>query len=814
MNRAARLMSIAHGGQVLLSSVCADLFREAPRPGIELRDLGEHRLRDLSRGEVVYQLVVVGLDEDFPALRSLDAFPSNLPAGLSSFVGRDAELASVAAALGEHRLVTVTGVGGVGKTRLATQVAADVLPRFADGAWFCELAGAGDPDSLVETVAATVGARPQAEASILDSVVEFLRGRSVLLVLDNCEHLLTPTGRFAAQVLSRCPKVRILATSREGLAVDGERVIPIGSLTVPEATDVASIAASEAVQLFAVRGAAVRDGFTVDDRNAVPVSEICTRLDGIPLAIELAAARLGGMSAFEIAGLLDERFRLLTGGRRLAVERHQTLRSTIDWSYELLTDRERAVFERLGVFVGSFDTAAAVSVVQDGVLERWDVLDALADLVAKSMLTAETTTEGVTRYQLLETLRQYARERLEEAGTTDHFRRHHVAHYAGWAEEAGGGLVSPRELVWRAALYAELDNLRVAVAWSIDSEEREDQEYALRIIAALSFEAGANRRSGIFRWADRALPLVSSAQPDLRLGVHGAAAWSAVMALDYERARELADFETTVEWSERVAGPVSWSALDAASITAALYTGRFEEAEGRITRLMERWADVPEPDGNWMAVMARATLAMSAHVQGQSERARSLSIEALEIAQRGGSPSALAMAHYTYGWTMMETDPDAALTGFDESVRLARSGASDMTLAHSLARAAVVRASSDPTHALVDLRDATAFAHDVGSVVTVMSVLDYGIRVAAALDLAWVGAVLVGFVQAGRSVVLNPVAGEEAAARRHAIDRVRADLGDEQFEQFTQQGAQLTYEELTAWLVEALDRLIDEREVS
>ncbi|MCJ7672425.1 MAG: hypothetical protein MUP67_10350, partial [Acidimicrobiia bacterium] len=349
-------------------------------------------------------------------------------------------------ALRESRLVTLIGVGGVGKTRLAAQVAAEVLPRFSDGAWFCELAAAGDAAMLVEAVAATIGARPRPGVSLEASLVEFLRPRALLMVLDNCEHLLDAAGRLAESVLGDCAGVRILATSREALGVDGERLIPVRSLGLPADGDPAMATASDAVRLFENRGAAARPGFTIDASNAPSVVEICSRLDGIPLAIELAAARLAAMSPAEIAGHLDARFRLLTGGRRLAVERHQTLRSAVDWSYALLGDHERAVFDRLGVFVGSFDASAASAVAAVDGIESWDVLDALTSLVSKSMLMAEETSDGTTRYQLLETLRQYARERLDESGGTDSYRRLHAEHYARFTEQAGPALLGPDEL--------------------------------------------------------------------------------------------------------------------------------------------------------------------------------------------------------------------------------------------------------------------------------------------------------------------------------------------------------------------------------
>src|SRR5262245_42422743 len=423
-SRAARLMSVAHGGQILVSLSTEELVSDALPDGVALVDLGEQRLRALSRPERVFQVDAPGLECEFPPLRSIDAYRSNLPVQLTSFVGRDDELVGIAKAFDRARLVTIIGVGGVGKTRLAVQVAAEVVPRFPDGAWLSELAAAGDEEALVQLLAATLGVRPRQGASLDDAIVEYLGDKQAFLVLDNCEHLLDAAASVADRLLRECTGLRILATSREALAIPGEQVWPLRSLGVPPRSgDVVAVAATDAARLFVERAVAARPDFALDATNADAVAEVCRRLDGIPLAIELAAARVSSMRPADVAARLDERFRLLTGGRRTAVERHQTLRATVDWSYSLCSDVERRVFDRLGVFAGSFDAPAAEAVAAGDDLEAWDVLDALTSLVDKSLLVDEETADGSTRFAMLETLRAYARERLDESADPDEWRR-------------------------------------------------------------------------------------------------------------------------------------------------------------------------------------------------------------------------------------------------------------------------------------------------------------------------------------------------------------------------------------------------------
>ena len=807
VNRAARLMGVAHGGQVVVSLTSEELLHDGMPDGCTLIDLGAHRLRDLSRAEHVFQLAAPGLGSQFPPLQSLESFPSNLPVHVSSFVGRDDELAALAHALEESRIVTITGVGGVGKSRLATQIAAEALPGYPDGAWLCEFAAATDEDTLVQIALASVGAALRPGASPLESILEFLRPRALLLLLDNCEHLLVAAGRLAERVLHECPNVRILATSREGLAIDGERVWPLRSLAIPTVeTATAGLVAYASAQLFAERAVAARPGFAVDVSNAKAVAEICRRLDGIPLALELAAARVAAMSPAEIAGHLDERFRLLTGGRRTAVERHQTLRATVDWSYSLLESRERVVFDRLGVFAGSFDTAAAIAVVTDEEIESWDAIDALGSLVAKSLLLAEEMEDGTTRYQLLETLRQYTSERLEERDEADACRRRHAEYFAEFAEVAGPALQGRDEIAWRARLRRELDNLRAALTWSLDSADDDDGELAMRMVAALASQATLDRTIGIAAWAQRCLARASRSTPERRTRIVSAAAWDAASAGAYDQARglleaTLGDGVLTFDTDATLAGR-------GALLVSAMYSGDFDEGRRLVAEARAARARAARMTESLEWIVIETSAAMVEGLDGDVEAARVIAENALVGARETESPTLLGLALYVLGWTTMYSDPDRALALFDEVIAIGRSGAAEMTYAHALVRAAEICAEREPARALRDMSEALTFAHDTGSRIGMMTVLDYLVSVLTAQGAAEDAALVAGFLASEKLTKLNPVRGPELQRRERAHARARELLGGAAYDAAVARGATLSYEELLVHLRRELDRLL------
>ncbi len=473
VSRVARLLAAGHGGQVLVSGAACELLAGRLPGGIGFRDLGEHRLPDLGRAERVFQVTGAGLAAGFGSLRSLDdpALRHNLPSQPSGFVGRAGELAELRALVsGGSRLVTIAGPGGIGKSRLAVQVAAEVLDGAGDGVWLVELAPVAEPELVARTVAAVLGVREEPGRPVLDTVVEAVGDRCLLVVLDNAEHVLGAAAKLADALMRSCPRVCLLVTSREPLGVGGEHVFRVPPLAVPPA-DLAvpgRLAAFESVQLFAERAVLYRRDWVLDAANAAAVAAVCVRLDGIPLALELAAARLGSLSVPEISARLDQRFRLLTGGSRTALPRHQTLRALIDWSYDLLSPGEQVVLDRLSVFAGGWTLEAAEAVTSAGDAGGWQVLDHLAALVGKSLVLAEEI-RGSTRYRLLETVRHYAAERLAlrlgaELGQA---RAAHRDYFLALVQTAGVHLRGPDEAVWLDRLEAEFDNIRAALAFSL-----------------------------------------------------------------------------------------------------------------------------------------------------------------------------------------------------------------------------------------------------------------------------------------------------------------------------------------------------------
>jgi predicted ATPase len=464
VNRAARIMGVAHGGQILVSQVVADLVRDRLPQGTSLVPVGAVQLRGVASPEPLYQVTHPDLRRHFPPPRELQATPNNLPLPLTSFIGRQDDLALLGALVRRARLVTIVGTGGLGKTRLALELAKRLVDAFPDGVWFVELAPIGDPQLVPVVVASVLSLAEETGRSTQDVLVAYLRERRVLLVLDNCEHLAAACGTLAQALVQARERLSIVATSREPLRVAGEAIHPLAALSLPEASSSTpdALMQADAVRLFVARAGAGNPAFAIMPANASAVATICRRLDGIPLALELAAARMRSLSPATLAARLDDRFRLLTGGDRAALPRQQTLRALIDWSHDLLDDAERALFRRLGVFAGGFTLEACEAVCADEMLPADDVLDVLGRLVDKSLVVLAA--DG-SHYRMLETIRQYAADRLAASHEDATFRGRHLRHYVDVAEAIWRMLSGPKQAQALARVDFERENLLAAHAW-------------------------------------------------------------------------------------------------------------------------------------------------------------------------------------------------------------------------------------------------------------------------------------------------------------------------------------------------------------
>jgi predicted ATPase/class 3 adenylate cyclase len=686
VNRAARIMSAAHGGQVLVSQTLAELVRPRLPTDMVLRDVGLARLRDLAQPERIYQLIHPALRENFPALRSLEAVPNNLPQQLTSFIGRDRELREIRDLLRQARLVTVVGTGGLGKTRLSLQVAADALDDFPDGVWLVELAPLADPQLVPEAVASVLGVREETGLSVSQVLVRHCCDRNLLLILDNCEHLVGACAGLAATLLQSAPGVSILASSRERLNIRGETAYSLPPFVVPDPrakSTIAELARSDGARLFIERAIAAQPSFRASATNAPWIADICYRLDGIPLAIELAAARVRAVGIETIAARLGDRFRLLTGGDRAALPRQRTLRALIDWSHDLLSVSERTLFRRLAVFAGGFSIEAAEAVTAGDELDRTDVLDVLARLVEKSLVELDA---AGGRYRLLETIRDYAGERLAESGESDLLCERHLQFHLALAQTARPHLTGAYQASWLARLDAERENFLAAHAFAAHAADGGDS--GLRLVSALRrywifrgllglgyritlealsrpqanaptlaradalFDAG-QLGSYMGEYADSARHLEESlviartfGENELIAAVLQPLGLSALGRGDFARAKEYLAEGLTL--AESLGKPLEVAGALNALAQVARAEGDLATAEPLYERTLEHARIL---DNREIVAVSLLNLAMVAIGRGRDERARDMLREVLEIVDESGSrPVAQSLLEVAAGW--------------------------------------------------------------------------------------------------------------------------------------------------------------------
>ena len=763
VNRAARIMAAAHGGQVLVSQPVAALVRERLPQGVSLRDLGVARFRDLTSLERVYQVLHPLIRADFPALRTLATTPNNLPQQVTTFIGRASELSEVTQLLRRTRLLTLHGVGGIGKSRLALQVAADILDSYPDGVWLVELAALADPRLVPLAVAATLGVKEDPGRPLLEALLRFVKERELFVILDNCEHLLQTCAGLATQLLQAGPQLRILATSREPLHVTGETTYAVPALAVPEPSQtfvLADLERIEAASLFMDRARCAQPALQLTQQNAAAVVSICRRLDGIPLALELAAARVRAISVDNIAARLDDRFSLLTRGDTTALPRQQTLRALIDWSFDLLNQSERALLRRLAVFAGGWTLEAAEVVGAGGEVARIDVLGLLTNLVEKSLVTLEADGE---RYRLLETVRQYAQKRLDESGEGDATRTRHLDCFLALAEQASSQLVGPDQGAWLARLALEAENLLAAHAWC--DRVAEGGESGLRLVHAVKLWLIYRGRLALLH----------------RLTLE-ALARSGAQARTRARCRAL-----------HSAGQVGF------------FMGRYGEAQGY---LEESLAIAMQIEDKERAAMVLEELGVVSSGQGDLVKARGYLEQALGLAQELGNKRAFASAINALAQLdRMEGHLDPAERRYEQVLALARELEDQETIAIALLNLAMVaigRGSRE--RALATLGEALAIAEQIGSNRAGQS----GLGVAAglhALGGAWERAAIL-FGAAQEQMAQAGLHGDptDEAFLEPLVAKARSALGASAFAAAAATGHALAYDaalaQAQAWLVE------------
>jgi predicted ATPase len=773
LNRAARVMAAGHGGQILLADSTAGLLS-----GVDLIDLGPRRLRDLATAVGVFQVRAAGLRTDFPALRALDASPGNLRPATTSFIGRESEVAELQAAVKAHRLVTLTGVGGVGKTRLALEVAGRLADEFPDGVWFFELAAVTDPAAVPDAVAAVLGITQQPGKSVAESVAAALEGRSRLLVFDNCEHVVDSVADLIEAILAASATVTILATSREGVGVSEEQLWRVPSLDVNSGTE------SAAVNLFVDRAHSVVSDFSLaQPGEADAVVEICRRLDGIPLAIELAASRMASMTVSEVRDRLDQRFRLLVGSRR-GLSRHQTLRHAVAWSYDLLDDTEKTVLDRCSVFAGGFDLQSACAVAGFDDLDEYAVLDLLDALVRKSLLVADRSS-GRTRFSMLETIRQFAEEQLVARGEASEIRAAHSRYFAGREADIMALWDSPRQRDAYDWFTIELANLRTAFRFAADQGD-------LDVAAALASCVG------LFGFMVQTLEPVAWAEELIE----------PARAVDHPRLATLYVIASQCYMTGRIEAAVGYS--DAGQIVV----GRSRDAppHGFESWLGGVYLAIGQPER--MAELCRAQLARrrDTHVHiwtwlvaalamaGSRREAMDSADGLIEAAEATGNPYLLALALFAYGAAFRDADPIGAHNALGRGLVIAQdsgSRAAASVLANALA---LLEAEHGDTLAAFDhLTLAIRNFHNSGDTTVIRVVLASLAVLFDRLGRYEPAATVAGFA-------LSPMAAATFPEITTAITHLRDVLGDPAYESLARKGETMTTAAMATYAYDQIDQ--------
>jgi predicted ATPase len=768
LNRAARVMAAGHGGQILLAESTAGLLS-----GVDLLDLGPRRLRDVPMPVGVFQVRASGLLAEFPPLRALDTSPGNLRPAATSFIGRQSELDELQSAVKAHRLVTLTGVGGVGKTRLASEVAARLGDEFPDGVWLFELAAVTDPAAVPDSVAAVLGITQQPGKSVADSVAAALEGRLRLLVFDNCEHVLNAAADLVEAILTTSATVRILTTSREGLGVADEHLWPVPSLDVAAGID------SSAVALFVERARAVAPHFSMPD-EAEAVVEICARLDGIPLAIELAASRMASMTASEVRDRLDQRFRLLVGSRR-GLERHHTLRHAVAWSYDHLDDGEKALLDRCAVFAGGFDLESACAVM--GSDDDFAALDLLDALVRKSLLVADRSA-GRTRFSMLETIRQFAEDQLVARGDASEIRAAHSRYFAGREADIMALWDSPRQRQAYDWFTIELANLRTAFRWATDQG---DLDVAATIATYAGLLAYLVHNYEPIAWAEQLIePARAVDHPRLAtLYVQASVCWV------------VGRIEEAVGYSEAgqtVIGTGGEVQFDDEGALGGVYL-----VIGQPERMVE-WCRARLARGRDTLTLTRTNLVLALMVAGAGEEARAAANGLIDAAEATHNPFALAYALHTYGFAYHDADPVRALEALRRGLVIAQDSGNRFVESHvATGLSRLEPEHGDPLAALDHITLAIGNFYDSGHVAYIRGPLATLAVFLYRLGRLEPAATIAGFA-------LDPLIASTVPELTTTIAHLRDVLGDQTYESLASKGETMTTAGMANYAYDQIDQ--------
>jgi predicted ATPase/class 3 adenylate cyclase len=659
MAKVQRVMSVAHGGQVLLSNASAEQLHSELREGITLRDMKEHWLKGLPAPERLWQLDAPDLQKDFASLSSISETPNNLPLQLTTFIGREKEIDQIKKRLEKNRLVTLIGSGGVGKTRLSVQVTSELLDEYPNGVWLVELAPITDPSLVVQTVCGALDVTPQGNMPALKVLTEYLKSKKILLVMDNCEHLIDPCAQLCDSLLHACPDLRMIATSRETLGIDGENAYRVPSLSLPDPNSkLENIKQSEAVQLFVERANTILPGYALTEANASNIAEICQRLDGIALAIELAASRVKLLKADQIKARLEDTFQLLTGGSRTALPRQQTLRGTIDWSYNLLSDEERAVLRYLSVFVGGWTLEAA-----EAVCGNPDILDLLTHLVDKSLVAVDREHSKEARYHLLETIHQYAREKLAESSEGEQIRARHLDYFLQLAQRAEPELYGAGQIEWLQKLEEEHENMLAVLEGSLEGNMVAGQQLA----AALwwSWDLSGRLSEG-YEWLRRMLVANPEEETLSRAKLLAGAGWLAGLLGYSDQKKELAEKSVALYRNLGNKREIAIPLITLGSIATQ------HSDYGRANELLNESLDLFKDAGNnWGIGFVLSMLAFHAQAQENYDQAWKFFEESLLIFRKIRDDDACAWTLYGMGQLAEIQGEDArAMELYEEAIQL------------------------------------------------------------------------------------------------------------------------------------------------